>query len=39
MLFSYNEVCWSKENVIKKIVSKRKYNYSTVLYLFKKIHI
>ena len=39
MLYSYNKDSYKKESVTKKIIKKRKYTYSTVLYLLKKIHV
>ena len=32
ILYSYNKVRWGKENVVKKIIRKRKYIYSAYQY-------
>ena len=37
MLYSYNKVNSRKENVIKKVIRKRKYIYSTLLYQYCKL--
>ena len=36
ILYFYNKISEKKENVIKKIIRKRKYIYNTILYLSKK---